>query len=633
MIHELPEQVANQIAAGEVVERPASVVKELLENAIDAQATSIDIKIEEAGLKAIQVIDNGLGMSGDDVKLAFKRHATSKIYHSRDLFRIKTLGFRGEALPSIASVAEVSLETSDGKEGSSISLIGGDEVEYRPSHLRQGTTIQVENLFYNTPARLKHIKQLSTELSHITDVVNRLAMAHPDIRFTYTHDGRELLRTNGKGRLQEVIAAVYGFKQAQDMLVIENEDHDFQISGYISKPELTRASRNYMSLFVNGRYIKNYVLSQAIIKGYASKLMIGRYPIAVLNISTDAQLLDVNVHPTKQEIRISKEEELYDLIQSSVQERLSPLRRIPDVGKKNITETANYQATIDLKSQEDSQQLHFDFKSPKDPAGKESFLVKEADYGNQWQDERKHADQEAYAPNESPLKKESHPGDFKPASSPKQQADKGEKQRNSSFPQLDYVGQLQASYLVCSDETGMYLVDQHAAQERIKYEYFREAIGDMDTASQELLVPLVLDYPSSESHDVRQVLDRIRAMGIGIEEFGPNQFLVNYHPAWMGSDQVNEHIDSMIQLAIENKDFSVNTYREKTAIMMSCRLSIKANHYLDDRQARQLLDDLTYCENPYNCPHGRPVLIHYSNYEIERSFKRIQDAHESPKNQ
>ncbi|MDK6689603.1 DNA mismatch repair endonuclease MutL [Aerococcus urinae] len=632
MIHELPEQVANQIAAGEVVERPASVVKELLENAIDAQATSIDIKVEEAGLKSIQVIDNGLGMSGEDVKLAFKRHATSKIYHSRDLFRIKTLGFRGEALPSIASVAEVSLETSDGKEGSYISLIGGDEVELRPSHLRQGTTIRVENLFYNTPARLKHIKQLSTELSHITDVVNRLAMAHPDIRFTYNHDGRELLRTNGKGRLQEVIAAVYGFKQAQDMLAIENEDHDFQLSGYISKPELTRASRNYMSLFVNGRYIKNYVLSQAIIKGYASKLMIGRYPIAVLNISTDAQLLDVNVHPTKQEIRISKEEELYDLIQSSVQERLSPLRRIPDVGKKEITETANHQASIDLSSQEDSQQLRFDFKNQVEPAENEAFLVKETDHGKDWQAETKTVDQGEGAHRESFPPSTSTPSDLKLAS-PNHEEGQVQGQRNSSFPQLDYVGQLQASYLVCSDETGMYLVDQHAAQERIKYEYFREAIGDMDIASQELLVPLVLDYPSSESHDVRQVLDRIRAMGIGIEEFGPNQFLVNYHPAWMGSDQVQEHIDSMIQLAIENKDFSVNIYREKTAIMMSCRLSIKANHYLDDRQARQLLDDLTYCENPYNCPHGRPVLIHYSNYEIERSFKRIQDAHESPKNQ
>ena len=298
-IEELSLTLANQIAAGEVVERPASVVKELVENAIDAGSTRIEINLEESGLKKIQVIDNGEGIAPEDVLNAFKRHATSKIHSRDDLFRIRTLGFRGEALPSIASVSEITLETSTGNgEGSYLFLSGGHVKENKSHSLRKGTSIIVENLFFNTPARLKYVKTLQTELANVGDIVNRLAMSHPDIAFRLTHDGNQMLTTTGSGDLKQTIAGIYGVANAKKMLAVTREDLDFKLNGFISLPEVTRASRNYMSLIINGRFIKNFILNKAIVEGYGSKLMVGRFPLVVLQIEMDPLLVDVNVHPT-----------------------------------------------------------------------------------------------------------------------------------------------------------------------------------------------------------------------------------------------------------------------------------------------------------------------------------------------
>lgn len=635
-VHELPPQVANQIAAGEVVERPASVVKELLENAIDAQATTVTITVEEAGLKSIQVVDNGIGMAHDDAVLAFKRHATSKITTSRDLFKIKTLGFRGEALPSIASVAELSLETSDGTEGTFLSLEDGEIVEDHPTILRQGTSVRVENLFYNTPARLKYVKSLTTELSHITDIVTREALGHPEIAFHYQHEGKMLLTTNGKGRRAEVLAAVYGFQAAKSMQPITRETPDFTISGYISAPDVTRASKNYISIFLNGRYIKNYTLNQAVIKGYQSKLMVGRYPIAVVAIELDAQLLDVNVHPTKQEVRISKEPELYEALVAAIQATLVPMQRIPKALEHThfawATETANEQTALDFKqaapeftvaeeSPATSAPQTDPLPAPAEDATPTSQAVTPARESTAASERT-----EAQTPR-SPKALVATPTGDHSSFNPKQQV------RNPSFPELDYVGQLQATYLITSDGENMYMVDQHAAQERIKYEYFRAIIGEYGLESQTLLVPIVLDYPQSEVAKVKQAKPKLAEMGIELEDFGPTSFAIYHHPAWMASGHIEQDIQDLIELALTDPEASVASYRESTAIMMSCRLSIKANHYLDDREAKQLLHDLAFCENPYNCPHGRPVLIRFTNYEIERMFKRIQDPHVSKFNQ
>ncbi|GAA5423298.1 DNA mismatch repair protein MutL [Tetragenococcus halophilus subsp. halophilus] len=356
-ILELSERLTNQIAAGEVVERPASVVKELIENAIDANSTQINILLEEAGLKKIQVIDNGTGISPEDAESAFKRHATSKIHSRDDLFRIRTLGFRGEALPSIASVSEITFETAteNASQGTYLYLKGGKIEENQPSVLRQGTKIIVENLFYNTPARLKYVKTLQTELAHIGDIVNRLALSHPNVAFHLVHEGNQMLSTSGNGDLKQTMAGIYGVQTAKKMREIQAEDLDFKIHGYVTLPEVTRATRNYLSTIVNGRYIKNFALNKAIVNGYGSKLMVGRFPIAVIEIEMDPLLVDVNVHPTKQEVRLSKEQELTTLLSKTINERLREENLIP-----NAAENLDFNKKV--SEQEKAQQLSMDFE-------------------------------------------------------------------------------------------------------------------------------------------------------------------------------------------------------------------------------------------------------------------------------
>ncbi|MCI6735971.1 MAG: DNA mismatch repair endonuclease MutL [Aerococcus urinaeequi] len=682
-IQELPIQVANQIAAGEVVERPASVVKELVENAIDAGASEIAIHIKEAGLRSIQVIDNGKGIAADQVGLAFKRHATSKIYSSSDLFRIRTLGFRGEALPSIASVSEVTMNTSDGESSSEIYIKDGEIIDQKSSALRRGTSVLVENLFYNTPARLKYLKSLQTELAHITDIINREGLGHPDIRFNYTHDGRTLLSTNGKGRVNEVLAAIYGFRQAKDMVAIEGENLDFHISGYVTLPAVTRASKSYMSLFVNGRFIKNYKLNQAILKGYGSKLMVGRYPIAVIYIELDPQLIDVNVHPTKQEVRISKEDDLYDMIKTGIVDALAPVQRIPDVyahgegdGVQSVnnsdpfastsSEQNNYrplsqpttylgeQASLDFSAIQSSHgsDTKQDATSPfsgngfsnafdesvneevKQSVQVPTYLRDEAQVvqAEALENEVDDSDESSVAYLDTEQEVDLPKSHNKPVWQTVNQVralDQAIVDRNMSFPELTYVGQMQGTYLVAENEMGMYLVDQHAAQERIKYEYYRDTIMEFGTAMQSLLLPIVFDFSNSEAQEIDQIRPKLLKMGIDLEPFGPNAFQLQQHPIWMGKKNVQKIVEDLIALVLEDPKATVGNYREATAIMMSCKRSIKANHYLDEMQAKQLLHDLAYTKNPYNCPHGRPVLVHFSNYEIERMFKRIQDPHES----
>ena len=361
-IIELDESLANQIAAGEVVERPASVVKELVENSIDAGATRIIVKIQESGLRLIEVIDNGTGIEKEDVAKSLKRHATSKIKNKADLFKIRTLGFRGEAMPSIASVSEFSIETSVTDEESGTRLIshGGKVDTLEAIAQREGTKVTVQNLFYNTPARLKYIRSLQAELSHITDVINRQSMAHPEISFTLINEGRELMKTAGNGDLRQVIASVYGLSTAKKMLKVEAEDLDFTISGYVSLPELTRANRNYITLMINGRFIKNFLLNRAILEGYGNRLMVGRFPIVVLSIEIDPQLADVNVHPTKQEVRLSKERELMRLITEAIQSVFVEQTLIPDALENLNSRRAKVEEQPEVTSESKTTNLYYD---------------------------------------------------------------------------------------------------------------------------------------------------------------------------------------------------------------------------------------------------------------------------------
>lgn len=693
-IQELSERLANQIAAGEVVERPASVVKELVENAIDAGSTQIDILVEEAGLKKIQVIDNGEGILTEDVENAFKRHATSKIHSRDDLFRIRTLGFRGEALPSIASVSLLMIETAnqDETQGTYLELKGGEVIEHRPAPLRQGTKITVGNLFFNTPARLKYVKTLHTELANIGDIVNRLALSHPTIAFRLVHDGNKMLATAGNGDLKQTIAGIYGLATAKKMLKIEANDLDFEVFGYVSLPEVTRASRNYLSTIINGRFIKNFSLNKAIVAGYGSKLMVGRFPIAVLEIKMDPLLVDVNVHPTKQEVRLSKEQELTDLIAQAIQTALSQENLIPSAAdnlrfKKKVPDQPKAeQIEIDLsyafeeQKPKTPQSLGYDqatgafyVSEEKNPVvndsvdnsvesveNNEGFSEETGDYPEK---QRETVDKPGDTVDnfvEKSVDKSadelSTVGNFLEQEVPGQDVaetvheeelalhpefDLGKKDRGleqaiqkletekatQRFPQLEYFGQMHGTYLFAQSKEGLYIIDQHAAQERIKYEYFREKIGEVTDDLQELLVPFVLDYPNSDALKLKEQKPVLEEVGIYLEEFGQNSFIVRSHPTWYPNGEEEAIIREMIDMLLSTGTVSVKKFREATAIMMSCKRSIKANHYLNEAQARVLLNDLAQCENPFNCPHGRPVLIHFTNSDMERMFKRIQDPH------
>lgn len=665
-IIELSETLANQIAAGEVVERPASVVKELLENAIDAGSTQIDIAIEEAGLKKIKVTDNGQGIAYDDVENAFKRHATSKIKGQEDLFRIRTLGFRGEALPSIASVSKVEIETATKEEtsGTYLALNGGIITEKKPAESKVGTTITVTDLFYNTPARLKYVKTLQTELANVGDVVNRLALAHPDIAFRLTHEGNIMTKTFGKGDLKQAIAGIYGMQTAKKMVEVTANDLDFKLFGYVSLPEVTRASRNYISVIINGRYIKNFALNKAIVAGYRSKLMVGRFPIAVLEITMDPLLVDVNVHPTKQEVRLSKEKELMTLLETAIYQSLQKEQLIPEalsqIKFKEKTPPTSFPQQLNFDFQQpivekfpmvedkfqtypqEKEKLRYDEKTGEfflEEAKKEQNNQKTVDnvdnFGDNYSQEvenSKELSTENVDNLESFPESKEHPSfNLKKQQDRKtfQQAQIFVEKENASerFPHLEYFGQMQGTFLFAQNETGLYIVDQHAAQERIKYEYYREEIGKVADSLQELLLPIVLEYPLSDYLTIQEKMSYLNEVGIFLEDFGQQSFLLRNHPTWFPKGEEEKTTRDLIDMLLLEGNISIAKYRAAIAIMMSCKRSIKANHYLNEMQARQLLADLETCENPFNCPHGRPVLIHFSNTDLEKMFKRIQDPH------
>lgn len=636
-IRPLPELLTNQIAAGEVIERPASVVKELVENAVDAHSSQIDVWVEEAGLRSIKVVDDGDGIHADEVLLALERHATSKIYTKEDLFRIHSLGFRGEALPSIASVAKLTIESAQaGQAGRHVKVAGGEVLEERPHAARKGTTILVEDLFYNTPARLKYIRSIQTELANITDIMNRLALSHPQVAFRLLHDGNQLMRTSGNGDLKQTVAGVYGTTTARKMVSIEGEDLDFQISGYVSLPEVTRASRNYVTLILNGRYIRNYQLQKAVIEGYGSKLMIGRYPVAVLRIETDPLLLDVNVHPSKREVRISKERELGMLITKAVQESIREAGHVPSglenlsFRRKSTFQPKGEQLRVDLGERVEEAVASPPLVTPqrKDtPEVKAEEAVKrrhseEAELPVRSETTEELLDEESTKaiPN-APLHDEPVGVTLKKVAQEDARDDRG------SLPSLYYFGQMHGTYLFAENENGLYIVDQHAAQERIKYEYFREEIARVTPHLQELLVPITLDLPLNEYMAVQENKDKLEDIGIFLEPFGQQTLLLEKHPAWFPPGQVEQLLEDIVTMLLEEGEVSLQKLREATAIMMSCKRSIKANHHLSEQEARQLLVDLARCQNPYNCPHGRPVLIHFSSADMEKMFKRIQDSH------
>lgn len=636
-IIQLSDELSNKIAAGEVVERPSSVVKELVENCIDANSTIIEIEIEEAGLKSIRIIDNGDGIEHDDVIKAFNRHATSKIKNENDLFRIRTLGFRGEALPSIASVSMFNLKTSTGEDaGTHVVLEGGKLLSDKRCSARKGTDITISDLFFNTPARLKYVKTVHTELGNITDVVNRLALSHPEISFKLSHNGKNILHTNGNGDVRAVLAAIYGFNLAKKMIPISADSLDFSLKGYISYPETTRASRNYMTLMINGRYIKNFLLTKAILEGYHTLLPIGRYPIALLDIKMDPLLVDVNVHPAKLEVRLSKEQELMELVTDTIVQAFKKEVLIPsNSGNKKSLKRPTEQVSFQLDSvykapDKQEQQVVSNFSTTIREDG--VFRAAELDKSPIKGDERL-----AEPPFRVPARIENPPfltleNERAPQEEeeqvhveyqPEEIQDEKAETFSSRIPTLYPIGQLHGTYILAQNENGLYMIDQHAAQERIKYEFFREKVGDVGKDLQDLLVPITLSYSYDESIKIQANMELLKEVGIFLEDFGRNTFVVRAHPQWFPTGGEQELIESILDQLLQMKKVDIKKMREEAAILMSCKASIKANHHLRNDEIASLLDQLRQASDPFTCPHGRPIIIHYSTRDIEKMFKRI----------
>ncbi|WP_425671556.1 DNA mismatch repair endonuclease MutL [Bacillus subtilis] len=621
---QLSDELSNKIAAGEVVERPASVVKELVENAIDADSTVIEIDIEEAGLASIRVLDNGEGMENEDCKRAFRRHATSKIKDENDLFRVRTLGFRGEALPSIASVSHLEITTSTGEgAGTKLVLQGGNIISESRSSSRKGTEIVVSNLFFNTPARLKYMKTVHTELGNITDVVNRIALAHPEVSIRLRHHGKNLLQTNGNGDVRHVLAAIYGTAVAKKMLPLHVSSLDFEVKGYIALPEITRASRNYMSSVVNGRYIKNFPLVKAVHEGYHTLLPIGRHPITFIEITMDPILVDVNVHPSKLEVRLSKEIELHDLIRDGIkdvfkQQQLIPSAQLP---KKSAPVIKNEQQFITFDEKPPEKKVPEKSTAPSYSPMKLSSVVKErVDAEEELPplqfDAPPIVDQEQIlevsdvsAKEPDTFEQECHEGQQQPAS--------------ERVPIMYPIGQMHGTYILAQNENGLYIIDQHAAQERIKYEYFREKVGEVEPEVQDMIVPLTFHYSTNEALIIEQHKQELESVGVFLESFGSNSYIVRCHPAWFPKGEEAELIEEIIQQVLDSKNIDIKKLREEAAIMMSCKGSIKANRHLRNDEIKALLDDLRSTSDPFTCPHGRPIIIHHSTYEMEKMFKRV----------
>ncbi|MEQ6375410.1 DNA mismatch repair endonuclease MutL [Bacillaceae bacterium S4-13-56] len=608
----MPEQLANKIAAGEVVERPASVIKELVENSLDANSTWLKIELEEAGLSSIKVTDNGDGMEEDDCEQAFFRHATSKIMSENDLFHVRTLGFRGEALASIAAVSKLTIMSSTGQfAGTELYLEGGRIKEKRKSDARKGTTIIIQDLFYNTPARLKYMKTIHTELGHITDLLNRIALSNPNVRIECSHNGRQLFQTNGRGQLVEVAAKIYGISTAQKMIPIHHETLDFSIRGWIAKPEITRASRNYISTFINGRYIKNYGLNRAIIEGYHTLLPIGRYPLAILHIEMDPILVDVNVHPAKWEVRFSKEKDLYEAVEYAVREAFRRETLIPNIQKKEKKKDMSKQTSLDFSAPRYTPSHPISDQPTNDK--EVEFLIKE----KKLEEERLFESQPAIRSNQDKID----------LNLPDVSTDHDDKQLSGEIktrvPKLFPIGQLHGTYILAQNDQGLYIIDQHAAQERVKYEFYKEKIGEVEHEVQELIVPLTFDLSSQESMFVSNHLSLFEEVGLFIEPFGSNSFMVRSHPTWFPKGEEETVIQDIIEQVLETESTNIHKLREDTAILMSCKRSIKANHHLTHSDMERLLDDLSQTTDPFTCPHGRPIIIHYSTYELEKLFKRV----------
>jgi DNA mismatch repair protein MutL len=579
----MDEILANKIAAGEVIEKIASIVKELVENSIDAGAKNIKVNLIDSGMKSIEVIDDGCGMDRKDAKTAFLRHATSKIYKEDDLFFIDTLGFRGEALASIASVSEIKMATFDGNESTFIHIKGGHLLEEKSAPERKGTEIEVTNIFYNTPARLKYLKSESTELFNCTSFMERLALSNTDISFILTNNEKVIVKTSGSGNLHKTIHEIFGMEISTNMLEFKCSNDDFEISGYACKPHILKANRNHMMTFINNRMVRNNEINGAINDAYYTYKPEGKYPVIVLNIYTDPTIVDVNIHPTKQDVKISKIKELCDLITNTIKEclynNLLIIKPMQTTEYENIKEHA---VESNLPFEEKKEEVYFTDPYDSDKKPEQVFM----DFGS------------------------------------KETVHNQEIKKLVLYP----VGLAHGTYIIAENEDGLYLLDQHAAYERINYERYMKRLREKEVAKVTMLIPITIELSPSEYIKLMEKKDILASLNIDIEEFGINTIVVKTHPTWLKEGYEEESIRKIIDIVLLlDKDFDRVRFEEKIAITLACKMSIKANHHISFEEMEYILNELVKCDNPYNCPHGRPTIIKFTIYDLERMFKRAMD--------
>ena len=682
-INILSAELSNKIAAGEVVERPSSVVKELVENSIDAGSTNIKIIIQEFGIKQIRIIDNGSGISNDDLERAFLRHATSKISADYDLFHIETLGFRGEALASISSVSKVTIKSCSGEaQGKMLILEGGKVVQSEFYAPIKGTDLSVENLFYNTPARLKYLRNPHTEQANITNVIHKFALSYPNISFELHVDGKITFKTYGDGDVHKILSKIYNMGVAKNMIDFSGSNDDYKVYGFISVPEETRASKNYIHIFINGRYIKNYVIQNSIIDAYGTLLMKNRYPLCVINIEMDPILLDVNVHPTKQEVRLSKEAELIRLIKEIIAERLSNYTYIPQGMNNVLTKKEKSRiekldflseldtkfgieedANISKKQLEDKIINEDDFIFGEDNLSSEKNISvndKNENNDNSYSRKTNRVKSDlpdlSYSPHpkdnrnrfgEKPTKKEIENfmnfskrdeieytenkvilgsdselanSHFDEIKNAKIVQDDETKVR--TLPDLKVLAQIFKTYILSEADNKLYLIDQHAAAERYNYEKLQREFSDRKNYKKQMLIPLMFDFSVEEAAEVRNNLEKFEELGIVFEEFGDNSYVVREFPGWIEEDE-EEMIKIIVEKVLKNNNITFNELRNDAIAMASCKMSIKANQILNEVEMNKVISDLYKCKNPFTCPHGRPIITKMEKKDLEKMFKRI----------
>lgn len=582
IIQTLDIQLTNMIAAGEVVERPMGIVKELVENAIDAKATRIEINTLQGGIESIEVIDNGMGMDSADATTAFQRHATSKISKTQDLWAIRTLGFRGEALPSIASVSQVILETNNGEEATRVEIKYGNLISARPFPCNQGTLIKITGLFQKTPARLKHLKTVSYENSLIADVIQKFACSHPEIAFVFTNDGKESFRTSGSGDLLEVVFQLYGKDIAKNAIAIDERDADYHLTGICIHPQFTRSTRNAISIFLNERIVRPYRIQKAVVDSYSNYIPSDRYPIVILNIKMDSQLVDVNVHPSKWEVRLSKEQQLEHLIKEMLPKILERHIQAPQIPIQHV-----------VKEKVEIQQFFTDSEPEIEKKVDKPILLI-------------HEDKQVYEPHVIQ----------------EEVVEKIEPLPQRSFPKLRVLGQLHGKYILCEGDEGLYIIDQHAAQERVNFEKFQDEMENKQPVMMDCLIPFNLHATNDCISRIDEINAAVLSIGIQFEVFGSDRLIVRQTPIWMKDIEAMTFLQDLLDSFKDEREISSKKIHKDKIATMACHHSIRFNRILNNDEMGEVVSQLENCHQPYHCPHGRPTFICIVESQLEREFLR-----------